>query len=254
MNLRTPLRTGAFTLALSTLLASSMLSIASAQTATPIVYPPMPPDPTVLKMTILKGDQQISMRLNTIKKQTANVAGFKHVTGPLKTALTTQLSDAQNGNPKLKLLGLVNLQKKLDKETSVTAAQADYNSIFTDYRIYMLVVPKIAIVNVAEMQQDRETNQNKAIGILDTYVRAYNGSDKAVLELRLANDNSQLLKAVVTTQTVENVVLQLNAQDYNNDHTVMKDNLTKLQANIKTLNTIRKDLKDLQNTLSQKKA
>jgi len=88
------------------------------------------------------GIAMIAERLRTIESLTAQVRSSKSLTDDDRTHLLTLLSTDQSG--------LTALGRHIQADTDLKTLQADVKSIYTDYRIYALVVPKVELVIAAD--------------------------------------------------------------------------------------------------------
>jgi len=92
-------------------------------------------------------------RLSTIKDLQTRLASFKDVGDANETTLSTLL--AQDAT------GLTALKTKVAGETTVAAVKADGKSMVDDYRIYLLVAPKVHLVNALSVEADAVTRLRK---------------------------------------------------------------------------------------------
>jgi hypothetical protein len=90
------------------------------------------------------GDCEIDRRLDTITKLQSRVAGAVALTTGDRAELTSQLSADTSG--------LTALRAQIDGETDVHVLKTDLRKIATDYRIYLLMAPKVADVIAADNQ------------------------------------------------------------------------------------------------------
>jgi hypothetical protein len=106
------------------------------------------------------GDCEIDRRLDTITKLQSTVASAGALTDADRAALRSQLTADTNG--------LTALRATIDAETDKGALRADLKTIVTDYRIYLLMVPKTAEVIAA----DAELAAVGRLGTLSTKLQA----------------------------------------------------------------------------------
>ena len=113
------------------------------------------------------GDCEIDRRFDTITKLQSRVAGAAGLTAGDRDALGSQLTADTNG--------LTALRAAIDGETDVHVLKADLKKIATDFRIYLLQVPKVADVIAAD-------NELAAVARLGTHaakLQARIDTDKA---------------------------------------------------------------------------
>ena len=99
------------------------------------------------------GDCEIDQRLDTITKLQARVAGAAALTVADRAALQSQLTADTSG--------LTALRAAIDGDTDVHVLKADLRKIATDFRVYLLMAPKVADVIAAD-------NELAAVARLDT--------------------------------------------------------------------------------------
>lgn len=87
-----------------------------------------------LYQVIRKGEDEIFDRLDLLSRMERNIQTSK-LTSDQKTALDSLIEGQING--------LKSLASKMVAETDLTAATADYDSIYADYRVYAVFVPEI---------------------------------------------------------------------------------------------------------------
>lgn len=115
-----------------TTLAMLTLSFANAQVAT--TTPTSTPSTKGLSHVVEKGDKAITQRVNAINKSIANINKLKHLDDSMKTQLVAALNTS--------LTDMNNIKTKLDADTDLMTAKADYQSIFKDNRIEEIVIPQ----------------------------------------------------------------------------------------------------------------
>jgi hypothetical protein len=104
-----------------------------------------------LQCVISFGDARIDERLAALNVLIGRVNAHPYLTASQKSAL---VSDANTN-----ISGLNTLKSKLDAETSVSAARADVQSIYTQFRIFAVVLPR----DYAEIWLDHEMNAHDAL-------------------------------------------------------------------------------------------
>ena len=90
------------------------------------------------------GDCEIDRRLDTITKLQSRVADAAGLTAGDRDALRSQLTADTSG--------LTALRAAIDGETDVNVLKADLRKIATDFRIYLLMAPKVADVIAADTE------------------------------------------------------------------------------------------------------
>ncbi len=162
-----------------------------------------------------KGDSEISRRLTTLNTLSSKISSYTKTSASDKQALTAEVTAEING--------LTALKTKLDAETTVAAAASDVSSMVTEYRVYALLVPKVALIKTADDQQAVEAKLQAMASKLQTRITAAKtaGTDVTAMQASLDDLNAKVTAAVAISSSVEQKVLALQPNDYNSDHTVL---------------------------------
>ena len=88
------------------------------------------------------GDCEINRRFATLTDLSSKISSSKVITSSNAAALQSEISSTT--------AGLTSLKGTIDAETSIPALKADIVKIATDYRVYLLVVPQVNLVNAAD--------------------------------------------------------------------------------------------------------
>jgi hypothetical protein len=182
----------------------------------------------------------INERLATLSKLTVKITDSKKLNLTDIATLNTEVSTTN--------AQLVKLNTKIQADTTVTTAQADTNSIFTTYRVYLLVVPKIDIISYADQQETVEGDLMEARANLIPIVAA--AGSNATYESQLNDINTKEVATAGISSTIEDSVINLTPTDYDTNHAVMAGDLAKLKANQTAINAALADLNSLNKELS----
>lgn len=82
-----------------------------------------------------KGNKAIDERVQKLQAITNRLPTLKFLPDSTRSALLGEIASSS--------AGLSNLKAKLDADANVTDARADYKKIFTDFRVYMVLIPKV---------------------------------------------------------------------------------------------------------------
>lgn len=177
-----------------------------------------------LQNVITKGDQEIARRLTSLATLTGKINAATKLTSSDKATLTAEVTTT--------ISGLNTLKAQLDGETTLAAAHADAQSIYTEYRVYALVAPKIALVKVADDQQVVEQKLQTLIQKLQTRLNAAKakGKDVSALETTLADMTSKVNASLSVSSSVQAKVIGLQPTDYNNDHAILSGDSAQLKT------------------------
>ena len=177
-----------------------------------------------LQDIINKGNQEIGRRLNSLNKLESKISAASKLTASDKAYLSAEISG--------EITGLTTLKGKLDAETTLVAARSDAQSIYTEYRVYYLVVPKVWLVKTADDQLIVESKLATLAQKLQTRIDSAKTSGKNVDNLQ--NELNDLTKQVSNAQSIsssiEQKVLPLQPSDYNSDHTILSGDRDQLKS------------------------
>lgn len=179
---------------------------------------------TKLQLIISVGNGEIQRRLTTLNNLTTGINAAQFLSSGDKTSLSDEVSTETTD--------LTGLQTKLDAETTVAAATTDDLNVITEYRVYLLVVPKIYIVITADNQQATEAAltsfANNCQSLITTAQNA--GKNVTSLQSELSNLNSEVSASHGISSAMEAGVIGLQPSDYNSDHTILVGDYGKLQT------------------------
>lgn len=187
-------------------------------------------DQTQLKNIISRGDKEITRRLKTLNTLSNKINGAQKLSAANKSILSAEVQTEIND--------LNSLKAKLDADTDLATAKTDAQSIFSGYRVYALVVPKVNLIKTADDQQVAEGKLIDLAGKLQTRLTTAQNSGKDVASLQNAlNDLLAKTKAAQDiSSSIEAGVINLQPSDYNSNHQILsgdRDKLKTAQANIK---------------------
>ena len=170
------------------------------------------------------GEAQIESRLTNLTKLTTIITSAKHMTVADKTTLTSEVTT--------ELSGLTALQTRLKGETTVTPALADVQSIFTEFRVYALIDPKVRLIKAADDQQTIETTLKGLSTKLQARITKDKnaGKDVASMQTTLDSMKTEITSTQAMSSDVETKVVALQPSDYNTDHTILKQYDTELKT------------------------
>lgn len=179
---------------------------------------------THLQNIITKGNQEIARRLATLTTLQAKITAATKLTASDKATLSSEVSSA--------ISGLTTLKTQLDSSTTVAAAIANAQSIFTEYRVYALVAPKISLIKVADDQQVAEQKLATLAQKLQARITADQQAGKSVTTLQadLNDMNAKLSASTAISSSIEANVINLQPSDYNSNHAVLSGDNTQLKT------------------------
>jgi hypothetical protein len=162
-----------------------------------------------------RANAEIERRLSKLDKLNSLISSTSKLSSSDKATLTAEVNSA--------ISGLTSLKSKIDADTDLTSALIDAKSVVTEYRVYVLVVPKVHIIAAADAQQNVEAKLSAFATKLQSRITEAKNKGKDVSELQTALDsmNQQITAAQGISTSVESKVLPLQPTDYNSDHTLL---------------------------------
>jgi NAD-specific glutamate dehydrogenase len=180
-----------------------------------------------LATLIQRGDSEINRRLASLTTESGKISGATKLTASDKTALSSEVS--------VEVSGLTSVKTTLDSAPDLASAKADAQRIFNDYRVYALLVPKIALVKTADDQQVAESRLSALASKIQSRLTAAQQAKKDItaLQTQLNDMTTKLQTAHTISSTMETTVLAFQPSDYNANHSVLsgdRDQLKTAQA------------------------
>ena len=171
-----------------------------------------------------RGDSEIGTRNTTLSGLLNLISSSTKLSAADKTYLTAEVNTT--------IAGLAAISSTLKQETTATNAQTDVKNIFSEFRVYAFLVPKIHIISVADGQQLTEAKIAIIATKLQTRITAAKtaGKDVTALQAKLDDLNAKVTAAQAISVAVEQAVLPLEPSDYNSDHTLLKGYHTQLKT------------------------
>lgn len=180
-----------------------------------------------LATIINKGDQEIARRLTSLNTVSGKISTTTKLSASDQSYLESEVQTTTSG--------LTALKTKLDADTTVSSAAMDAKSIYSNYRVYALLLPKVWLVKTADDQQIVEGKLTTLAQKLQTRINSDKtaGKDVTSLQNQLNNMTTQTNNAQAISSAMEAKVLTLQPTDFNSDHT----NLSGDSAQLKTART-----------------
>ncbi|HET8991883.1 MAG TPA: hypothetical protein VFN31_02510 [Candidatus Saccharimonadales bacterium] len=206
-------------------------------------------DAARLQYIISKGDQEIQRRLD-------NLNGLQNLINSA-TKLTTEDKATLGAAVTSTVSGLDNLKTQLDSSTTLAEAKIQVQDMYTEYRVYVLLVPKVHLVKVADDQQVIEAKLNELAQKLQTRITEASsaGQNVSALTTELNSMTASIAVAQKISSTIESSVVNLQPSDYNTNHNILEGDNTQLatartdnQAAFADAKQIISALKDLKTT------
>lgn len=155
------------------------------------------------------GDCEINRRFATLDQLASKISGSKVLTSSDAAALTAEINSTRTG--------LKSLKGSIDAENSIPALRADIVKIASDFRVYLLVVPQVNLVNAADAVVASQTNFGKINTNLTARIAAAKAAGKDVTAAQADLDamNASVTAAVGLATPLPAALLPLTPAQYN---------------------------------------
>lgn len=162
-----------------------------------------------------RGSAEIDRRLTSLNGLIAKINGATKLSATSKASLVSEVN--------AEITDLTALRVKLNAETTISAAAADVSSMVTEYRVYALIMPKVALVRTADDQLAAEAKLAALVTKISSRLTQAQtaGKNIATLSATLTDMQAKLAAAQAISTKVETSVLALLPTDYNTNHTVL---------------------------------
>ena len=165
------------------------VTVSLALVATPAYADPTPAANAKLDAAKKVVIARIDGRLAALKAHSVTVQNAQHLSSAHKTTLSGLISADESG--------LSALRTKVTGETALAAVKADDQHMVDDFRIYILVGPKVRLTVAADAESVAITELRQAAGKLSAAVAAAKraGKDTSKAEADLADLNAKVAAA-----------------------------------------------------------
>lgn len=155
------------------------------------------------------GDCEIARRFTTLDNAATKISGSKVMTSADKSALSGEVASTKSG--------LTALKAKIDAETSLPALKLEVRQIATSFRVYLLVVPQVNLVNGADAVQATKAVFDKVNTTLTARIAAAKaaGRDTTAAQADLDAMNAAVSQALSSTAPLPAALLPLTPAQYN---------------------------------------
>lgn len=212
-------------------------NLAFAQTVTPT--------PTTDKMANLhsKCDSEIDKRLIDLNKALTRINSLKKLSSDQKAQYSSEINTD--------ISGLTSLKAKCDADIDLTTLRSDYNSIFTQYRIYAVFLPQIHLLTASDTMGVTADQLSDLANKLQTRIsQAGNPSNLTSL---LSDMQAKIADSKTQYSDVESQVTPLTPQSFNTDpngtKNILKNAHQEINTGAKDENTAWQDAKQIRDGL-----
>lgn len=171
-----------------------------------------------------KGESEITRRITSLNSAESKISSTTKLSSSDQAYLENEVNN--------EISGLTTLKTTLSGETTLAAARSDVQSIFSDYRVYALLLPKIRIITAADSEQATSTKLTTLEGQLQTKINNAKsaGNDVTTLQTDLNTMQTDSSNAQSIAAALESSVLTLQPTNYDNDHTILSGDLSQLKT------------------------
>lgn len=182
-----------------------------------------------------KGAAEIDRRLTNLSAASAQLDTAQKLSADNKAALAKQIQD--------EVTGLTALKTKLAADTTLATARADVASIVTDYRVYVLMLPKTRLITAADRLTVAQDNLAVLQSQLASRVNAAksNGKDVSALQAELSDMQTNISDATAQLTGLTDKLLAVQPSDYNTSHAALSTYRQAEAAALKAVQTARAD-------------
>jgi hypothetical protein len=155
------------------------------------------------------GDCEIGRRFTTLNDLSSRISASKLLTSSDAAALNGKIASTRSG--------LTSLKATIDSSTDPAALKADIVKIATDYRVYVLIVPQVNLVNAADgvlAAQTRFADVNTRLTAAIARAKAA-GKDTTAAQSHLDAMNAAVTAAVGLAGPLPAALLPLTPAQYN---------------------------------------
>jgi len=210
------------------------LSLGSIGTASAQVRPTRTPGP-LFDAAKQACDTAVNNRLSRITTLQGLTRNSQHVTADHSSTLLSQLASASNA--------LSQLKAKIDADTDPSTLRTDCRSIVQDFRIYMLVSPKVREVLVADLETAIASRLSTIAGRIQTAIDNAKAKGKNVATAQ--SDLDQMKTAITNAQSaiggVASSVINLQPSDWPGAHDTLVNGRQSLRTGRDDMRSARND-------------
>jgi hypothetical protein len=164
----------------------------------------------------------ITRRVLALRELTTAVKSIVRLSDADRSALSTQLQDQVNG--------LSSLNAKIQGDSDEATVKADAGRIVTDYRVYVLSIPKARSVVVSDIELNAADRLTKLADRLSNSIDQAGGKDTTKAKTDLASLRAKLAAATGTVTPLPAALLALQPAGYPGNRTTLEQTRTSLRT------------------------
>lgn len=186
-----------------------------------------------------KGKAEIDRRTKNLQQALDKLSQSNTINATDKAALSRQVND--------EISGLTALETKLSADTTASAARSDVQSIIGDYRVYVLMLPKVRMIAAADRFTVVAGKLTSLHDKLQARVNSLNLSSAAASQLsaKLADMKAKIDDAKSKFGGLTGQLLALQPTDYNSNHALLETFRTAMATAHSDLKAARDDAKSV---------
>jgi hypothetical protein len=169
----------------------------------------------------------ITRRVLALRELTAAGKATARLSDADRTALTNQLQDQVNG--------LTSLNAKIQGDGDEATVRADAGTIITDYRVYVLTIPKARGVVVSDVELTAEDRLSQLADRLQTMIDQASGKDTTKARADLGALRGRLASATAAVSPLPASLLALQPAGYPGNRTALEQARATLKTGRQTL-------------------
>jgi chromosome segregation ATPase len=172
--------------------------------------------PQVLSRLQTKGKAEIDRRIKNLQQALDKLSKSNTINAADKATLTGQVND--------EVSSLTALEAKLNADTTAAAARTDVQSIVSDYRVYVLMLPKVRMVASDDRFSVVAEKLTSLHDKLQARVNSLNLSSATAgqVSTKLTDMKAKLDDAKAKFGGLSEQLLVLRPSDYNSNHAVLE--------------------------------
>ncbi len=181
-------------------------------------------------------DTAVTNRISELDRLVDQLDKSKNITAEHRSAMKAELSLAKTG--------LADLNKQIQADVDVASTVADAKRIVTDYRVYVLEIPKVHELMAVDGMVTATNNLTKVATDLRKATDAMQAAGKDVTTARASVDalNAKILNAQKGLDGLSDLVISLQPGGYPTNKASLQSTRATLKASVDSLNGVRADV------------